>query len=210
MDAHRRRLLIGSATAAAAASVGLPALGAAGNAGAEVDVHIELHAESAEVALRPGRPTRVWHYRSRLLRGEAGALEARAGAYLGPIIRVRRGQRIRVDLVNGLPESTIVHWHGLHVPDDMDGHPRFAIGPGEGYVYEFTVDNRAGSYWFHPHPHGRTGKQVYAGLAGLFLVSDDDEAALALPTGAQDLPLVIQDRSFDADNHSGAGRPAPN
>ena len=82
----------------------------------------------------------------------------------------------------------------------MDGHPRFAIAPGERYVYEFTVDNRAGSYWFHPHPHGRTGKQVYAGLAGLFLVSDDEEAALGLPSGAQDLPLVIQDRNLDADN----------
>ena len=85
-------------------------------------------------------------------------------------------------------------------PTTMDGHPRFAIGPGERYRYEFIVDNRAGSYWFHPHPHGRTGKQVYAGLAGLFLVSDDEEAALGLPAGTRDLPLVIQDRNFDADN----------
>jgi FtsP/CotA-like multicopper oxidase with cupredoxin domain len=82
----------------------------------------------------------------------------------------------------------------------MDGHPRFAIAPGERYVYDFTVVNRAGSYWFHPHPHGRTGKQIYFGLAGLFLVSDDEETALALPSGAHDLPLVIQDRTFDADN----------
>ena len=66
--------------------------------------------------------------------------------------------------------------------------------------YDFTVDNRAGSYWFHPHPHGRTGKQVYSGLAGLFLVSDDEEAALDLPGRAHDLPLVIQDRTFDDDN----------
>jgi FtsP/CotA-like multicopper oxidase with cupredoxin domain len=117
-----------------------------------------------------------------------------------PVIRVRRGQRVRIDMINGLPESTIIHWHGLHVPEAMDGHPRYAVGPGERYAYDFVVDNRAGSYWFHPHPHGRTGKQVYAGLAGLFLVSDDEEAALGLPSGAQDLPLVIQDRNFDADN----------
>lgn len=199
MDAHRRQLLIRSSAAAAAATLGLPAMGGPAGRGGE-HLHIELHAEPDQVAIRPGAPTQVWRYRGRLLRGDAGALETSAGGYLGPVVRVRRGQRLRIDLVNGLPESTIVHWHGLHVPDTMDGHPRFAIEPGARYEYEFTVTNRAGSYWFHPHPHGRTGKQVYAGLAGLILVSDDEEAALGLPQGAQDLPLVLQDRNFDADN----------
>jgi FtsP/CotA-like multicopper oxidase with cupredoxin domain len=197
LDPRRRRLLLGSAGAAAAASIGLPALGADP---AQPDVHIELHAEPDRVALRPGSPTRVWRFRGALLRGESGALQVSAGGYLGPTIRVRRGQRVRLDLFNHLNESTIIHWHGLHVPDTMDGHPRFAIGPGAQFRYEFVVDNRAGSYWFHPHPHGRTGKQVYAGMAGLFLVSDDEEAALGLPGGAFDLPLVIQDRLIDDDN----------
>ncbi|MEO6362514.1 MAG: multicopper oxidase domain-containing protein [Caldimonas sp.] len=165
-----------------------------------VDVHIELHALEDQVAIRRGAPTRVWRYRGKLLRGDAGALDESLGSYLGPIIRVRRGQRVRIDLINGLPESTIVHWHGLHVPDTMDGHPRFAVASGARFVYDFTVDNRAGSYWFHPHPHGRTGKQVYFGLAGLFLVSDEEEAALDLPGRTHDLPLVIQDRTFDEDN----------
>ncbi|MFZ2649669.1 MAG: multicopper oxidase domain-containing protein [Burkholderiaceae bacterium] len=200
MNPERRRLLIGSAAVAAASSLGLPTRGATSSAGADTDLHIELHAQPDQVSVRPGKPTRVWRYRGKLLRGPASALEDSAGGYLGPVIRVRRGQRIRIDLVNGLLESTIIHWHGLHVPEAMDGHPRFAIAPGARYVYEFTVANRAGSYWFHPHPHGRTGRQVYAGLAGLFLVSDDEEAALGLPSGAQDLPLVIQDRNFDVDN----------
>ncbi len=200
MNHQRRLLLLGSAGAAAAASIGAPVVAATAKAGAQIDVHIELHAVPDQVSVRPGTATRVWRYRGKLLRGDTTALESSAGGYLGPTIRVRRGQRVRIDLVNGLPESTIIHWHGLHVPDDMDGHPRFAIGPGARYVYEFTVDNRAGSYWYHPHPHGRTGKQVYAGLAGLFLVSDDEEAALDLPSGAQDLALVIQDRNLDADN----------
>ncbi|MDH5540143.1 MAG: multicopper oxidase domain-containing protein [Rhizobacter sp.] len=200
VDARRRRIVIGSAATAAAASFGLPTLHAGVPVSAEVDVHVELHAEPGEVSIRPGAPTRVWRFRGKLLRGAAGVLEEPAGSYVGPIIRVRRGQRIRIELVNALPESTIVHWHGLHVPDDMDGHPRFAIAPGARYVYEFSVANRAGTYWFHPHPHGRTGKQVYAGLAGLFLVSDDEEAGLGLPGAAQDLPLVIQDRNFNADN----------
>jgi FtsP/CotA-like multicopper oxidase with cupredoxin domain len=82
----------------------------------------------------------------------------------------------------------------------MDGHPMYAIGTGSRYVYEFIVDNRAGTYWFHPHPHERTGYQVYRGLAGFFLVGDDEEDALKLPRGTFDLPLVIQDRTFDSRN----------
>jgi len=199
----QRRDLIRYAAGAAAATLGVPAWGAAaaGSDGAAgVDVHIELQAVADRVSIRPGAPTRVWRYRGRLLRGDAGVLDEPAGSYLGPIIRVRRGQRVRIDLINALPESTITHWHGLHVPETMDGHPRHAIATGERYVYAFTVTNRAGSYWFHPHPHGRTGKQVYLGLAGLFLVGDDEEAGLDLPSGRYDMPLVLQDRSFDNDN----------
>lgn len=193
MNIDRRQVMVG--TAGAAAALVLPSFGA--DTLAEADLHIELHAAADRIELRSGALTRVWRYKARLLRGDAGALDT---SMLAPVIRVRRGQRVRIDMINGLPESTIIHWHGLHVPEAMDGHPRFAVGPGERYVYDFVVDNRAGSYWFHPHPHGRTGKQVYAGLAGLLLVSDDEEAALGLPSGAQDLPLVIQDRNLDADN----------
>jgi FtsP/CotA-like multicopper oxidase with cupredoxin domain len=136
-----------------------------------------------------------------------------ASGYLGPTIRARRGQRVRIEMLNGLAESTIIHWHGLHVPEKMDGHPRFAVDGGRRYMYEFSVDNRAGTYWYHPHPHGRTGKQVYAGMAGLFIVSDDEETAVGLPSGAEDLSLVIQDRQFDADNQfvylGGAGSAGP-
>lgn len=203
MDYSRRELFFRTSTTLAAIAgvpMGLSAREAPGEVARQTDIHIELHAVLGRVPVRPGTPTRVWHYQGRLLRGDAAVLDVSAGGYLGPIIRVRQGQRVRIDLVNGLQESTIIHWHGLHVPADMDGHPRFAIAPGQRYVYEFTVRNRAGSYWFHPHPHGRTGRQVYAGLAGLFIVSDDEEAAIGLPSGPQDMPLVIQDRNFDNDN----------
>lgn len=209
MTLKRRPLLIRSALAAAGTALGVPGWGAPPReaqpttppeAVAGVDVHIELHAVADQVAIRPGAPTRVWRYRGKLLRGDAGALETLPGTYLGPTIRVRRGQRVRIDFINELPESTIINWHGLHVPAAMDGHPRDVIEPGKRFVYDFTILNRAGSYFYHPHPHGRTGKEVYFGLAGLLLVSDDEEAALGLPTGAQDLPLTIQDRTFDDDN----------
>ncbi len=77
-----------------------------------------------------------------------------------------------------------------------------AIGPGETKVYEFQVIDRAGPYWFHPHPHMRTAEQVVMGLAGLFYVTDAEEE-LAVPgaaTGANDVPVIIQDRIFDGDN----------
>jgi FtsP/CotA-like multicopper oxidase with cupredoxin domain len=203
MDPARRVVLARSTSALVAiagSAIGVPMMARSAEPKADVDVHIELIAEPATVQLRSGAPTRVWRYRGRLMRGEHSALSVFPDGYLGPIIRVRSGQRVRIELFNDLPESTIIHWHGLHVPEVMDGHPRFAIGPGARYAYAFMVRNRAGSYWFHPHPHGRTGKQVYAGLAGLFIVSDDEEISAGLPDGAQDMPLVIQDRSFDNDN----------
>lgn len=92
-----------------------------------------------------------------------------------------------------------MHWHGMHVPHVYDGHPTDVITNGQTYVYEFEIMNRAGTYWFHPHPHGRTGPQVYNGLAGMFIVTDEEEEKLNLPTGEFDVPVVIQDRTFDAD-----------
>ena len=164
------------------------------------DVEIALKAGASESSILPGRPTRVFRFEGRLIKGNARHLATSARGYLGPTIRANQGQKIRIHLYNELPEESIVHWHGLHVPAAMDGHPRDVIAPGRKFVYEFQVRNRAGTYWYHPHPHGRTGPQVYAGLAGLFIVADDEEQALDLPRDEFDLPLVIQDRTFDDDN----------
>ena len=132
--------------------------------------------------------------------GNAESIQTLNGSYLGPIFRVRKGQQVQVRLKNELSDPTIIHWHGLRVPEDMDGHPSDAIAPGKTYEYDFQVINRAGAYWFHPHPHQLTGPQVYYGLVGFFIVSDEEEAGLGLPYGEYDLPLVIQDRTFDSQN----------
>lgn len=166
----------------------------------EPDLWIELTAAPNSAALRPGLATNVWSYRARVLKGDPASVHVLHGSYLGPTLHVQRGQKLRIDFLNQLDQASNVHWHGLHVPDTMDGHPRFAIGPGERYRYEFEVRNRAGTYWYHPHPHGQTGEQVYFGLAGLLLVSDDEEQVLQLPRGEYDVPIIIQDRSFDDDN----------
>jgi FtsP/CotA-like multicopper oxidase with cupredoxin domain len=166
------------------------------------DLEIDLQATPTSVLLKPGQATQVWSYKTKLIKGDAGSLETFSNRYLGPILRVRQGQRVRVNFHNSLPagQPTVVHWHGLILPEDMDGHPRFAIQPGQRYVYEFEVINRAGTNWFHPHPDRLTGGQVYAGLAGLVLVSDEEEADLGLPTESYDIPIVVQDRTLNADN----------
>lgn len=168
------------------------------------DMEMELTATVDGVGLLPGAPTPVWRFTGKVLRGEADALtflkDSARGPSFVPVIRARRGQKIRIFFTNRLPEPSIVHWHGLHIVQRMDGHPMYAVGTGSRYVYEFVVDNRAGTYWFHPHPHERTGFQVYHGLAGFLLVGDDEEDALKLPAGNFDLPLIIQDRTFDSRN----------
>lgn len=168
--------------------------------GFDPDVDLELIAEEQTISILPGQKTRVWTFDSQLISGNEDSLQKMEDSYLGPIIKVHRGQKIRIRFRNQLPEVSIIHWHGMHVPEKYDGHPKDVINTGETYVYEFEVMNRAGTYWYHPHPDGRTGPQVYYGLAGLFLVTDEEEQNLTLPTGEFDVPVVIQDRTFDRDN----------
>ncbi len=166
------------------------------------DVEINLQAVPKTVQILAGQPTQVWSYAATLVKGDPASLQAIPDSYLGPIVRVSRGQRVRINFQNNLPpgQPSIVHWHGLILPEDMDGHPRFAIDPGQTYTYEFEVVNRAGTNWFYPHPDMLTGQQAYAGLAGLFIVTDPEEAALKLPSGKYDIPIVLQDRTLDNNN----------
>jgi blue copper oxidase len=172
----------------------------ASDSGMEPDIEINLRAVESEVQIFSGKATRVWRYQGEVTRGPEDALITIPDSYLGPIFNIETGQTIRVHFTNELPEPSIVHWHGLHVPVEADGHPRLVIETGESYVYDFTVADRAGTFWYHPHPHGRTGVQAYAGLAGLFIIHDENELGLGLPSGDYDLPIVIQDRNFDEDN----------
>ncbi len=177
-----------------------PAATPTSRSAAPADVAIALAAAPATVSLFSGKPTEVWQFSGRVLEGAADALQPVPNSYLGPTFRVKKGQRLNVSFTHDLPQESIVHWHGLHVPAEMDGHPQYAINKGETFEYSYKILNRAGTYWYHPHPHGITGPQVYAGMAGFFLVSDEEEQALGLPSGEFDIPLVIQDRIFDADN----------
>ena len=123
------------------------------------------------------------------------------GPFLGPTLRLRRGEDVDLIVRNNLDEMTTMHWHGMHVPARMDGTPHQKIEPGESWTASFQVDQQAAPLWYHPHPHGNTGRHVYRGVTGLLWIDDDNSDALDLPKtyGVDDIPLVIQDRLFDDD-----------
>ena len=123
------------------------------------------------------------------------------GPYLGPTLRLRRGEDVDLIVQNNLDEMTTMHWHGMHVPARMDGTPHQRIEPGESWTASVKVGQQAAPLWYHPHPHGSTGRQVYRGVSGLMWIDDDNSDALDLPRtyGVDDIPLVIQDRQFDSD-----------
>ena len=121
-----------------------------------------------------------------------------SGGILGSTLTATKGGAVNVLFQNNLAEPSNIHWHGLITPANMDGHPKDVAQPGGSLTYSFPVVNRAGTYWYHPHPDLKTAKQAYEGLAGFFLVTDAEEQALGLPSGEYDLPLVIQDKRADA------------
>jgi FtsP/CotA-like multicopper oxidase with cupredoxin domain len=166
------------------------------------DAEIALTAKEKWVQILPGTQTRVWGYEGQLLSGTGASVEAIPGSYLGPIIRAQSGMKLRILFHNRLAEKSVLHPHGLRVPVASDGGPMQAIDPGQTKIYEFEVIDRASPAWFHPHPMGRTAEQVVMGLAGLLYVSDPDEQKTVpgAASGENDLPVVIQDRQFDANN----------
>jgi len=130
--------------------------------------------------------------------GKSSATLGYNGSYLGPTLRVHRGDDVQVSVTNALKVDTTVHWHGLLVPGELDGGPHQLVRPGATWRPVLPIRQAAATLWYHSHVHGRTAEQVYAGLAGLLIVADKEEAALGLPSdyGIDDLPLIVQDRQF--------------
>ncbi|MFT4603990.1 MAG: FtsP/CotA-like multicopper oxidase with cupredoxin domain [Rhodothermales bacterium] len=122
------------------------------------------------------------------------------GSYLGPTLILNSGEDIQMNVLNSIGQTTTTHWHGMHVAPMDDGGPHTAFDDGQTWSPDFTVLDRATTFWYHPHLHEHTNEQVYRGLAGMIIVRDKEEAALALPRtyGVDDIPLIIQDRQFSA------------
>ena len=137
---------------------------------------------------------------SEILKGKVTTTLSYAEGQPGPVIRANKGETVNINLTNHLSEETNIHWHGLVLPEDMDGHPRDVAAAGGSLPYSLPIIQRAGTYWYHPHPHGATARQVFMGLAGLFIVSDEEETRLNLPQGEYEIPLIIQDKHFEGNS----------
>ncbi len=124
------------------------------------------------------------------------------GDYLGPTLIMNRGDFVRMNVTNLLPDTTTMHWHGMHVAPEDDGGPHTTILPNETWSPEFEVMDEATTFWYHPHLHEKTAFQVYKGAAGMLIIRDSLESALNLPRtyGVDDFPLILQDKSFDPTN----------
>ena len=147
---------------------------------------VKLKVTSGLHAFIEGKPTRTYGY---------------SAPVLGPVIRLRRGNEVAMTVENALDIVTSVHWHGLLVPGYNDGGPHQPIKPSESWRPVLKIDQPAATLWFHPHAHHETARQTYMGLAGMMIVDDGSDARLGLPRtfGIDDLPIILQDRTFDSD-----------
>ena len=147
---------------------------------------IVLVAQEGTADLGAGTPTPTWGFN---------------GDHLGPTLRARVGETVRVRVTNRLPEDTTVHWHGMHLPAAMDGGPHQVVAAGADWTPEWTVDQAPATLWYHPHPHGETEKHVYRGLAGLFVLDPEDGPDRRLPHryGVDDIPVIVQDKRLTDD-----------
>ena len=126
--------------------------------------------------------------------------ESRAERIAVPILHARRGDLFDATVENMLPQPTTVHFHGLAMPEAEDGAGFDPIAPGGRKHVRFQVNNRSGMYWIHAHPHGLTAQQVYGGLYGMLIVTDEDDAALDAALGlvpGNRIALALADARVD-------------
>ena len=145
-------------------------------------VELTMTAEPTRLLLRAGDTTNVYAFN---------------GQVPGPTLELREGDSVIVHFRNQLPEPSTIHWHGLHLPFVADGSPFHPVAPGGQHDYVFTIrPGTAGTYWYHPHPHHRTGHQVAMGLYGAIIVRAPDDP---LPPSLQEQLLVLSDNRFRDD-----------
>jgi spore coat protein A len=157
---------------------------------------------TSRLEILPGFQTTVWGYE---------------GLFPGPTFETRAGQPISLTLRNKLPVPIAHHLHGAHASPESDGYPTDLILPA-GFngqihadkravtsqvsrVYRYPNDQRSAMLWYHDHRMDFTGPQVWRGLAGMYLIRDDEELNSPLPLGEFELPLLICDRSFEGDGN---------
>jgi FtsP/CotA-like multicopper oxidase with cupredoxin domain len=145
-------------------------------------VEVSLTAAPARLTLKPGVSTDVFAYN---------------GSTPGPTLELNEGDRVIVHFQNNLPEPTTIHWHGIHLPASQDGSPFDPVAAGGKRDYTFTIPRgSAGTYWYHPHLHHRTGYQIAKGLVGAIIVRAPDDP---LPKTMSERLLILTDQRFRPD-----------
>jgi FtsP/CotA-like multicopper oxidase with cupredoxin domain len=157
----------------------------------------EITSMEVQQPILPGAPTTIWGYN---------------GLYPGPTIEAHEGRHVVVKHTNGVALGNSVHLHGAVVNGDSDGHPLLIFEPGTSRTYTYPNPvltfpqapdihfQSARTQWYHDHVADHTAETVYRGLAGFYLIRDDQEATFKLPSGQFEIPLVLQDRIFNSDN----------
>ena len=134
-----------------------------------------------------------------IIKGKPATVWAYNGSAVPLLIELIEGMSVEIELINQLPQETTLHWHGLPVPPEEDGGPHEAVPPQGRRTYRFTLpEGCAGTYWFHPHPHGTTHEQVFRGLAGAIIVRPkvpSSDVLSALP----ETHLFVTDLKLNAD-----------
>ncbi|WP_441251439.1 multicopper oxidase family protein [Kitasatospora sp. McL0602] len=119
------------------------------------------------------------------------------GEFPGPTIKARSGRRVVVNQTNALDTVASVHLHGAEVPMDSDGSPMNTVAPGASKTYTYPNNQPGAPLWFHDHAHHVESEHVYRGMSGMYLLSDENERSLPLPSGSYDVPLVLRDVNID-------------
>lgn len=148
---------------------------------ADRDVY-EVTTREADQCILPGFTTRVWGYN---------------GTFPGPTVEARSGRRVVVRLRNTLPVPVVSHLHGGRTPPESDGFPTDLVKDARDYTY--PNEQRAATLWYHDHRMDFTGPQVWRGLAGFYILRDEEELRLPLPAGEREVHLAICDRAFARD-----------
>lgn len=179
MHGHGHNLLLESSTGEN--ELNIPPM-LASDSETESDIYYTIDAQQGQTEIFDGIQTKTLGYNS---------------AFLGPVVTLKKGQTAHLTLKNSLAEETTFHWHGLIIDGEADGGPHAVIQPGEEKDITFDVQQDRATLWFHPHPEGKTAKQVFGGLAGLLYIEDDVKDTYEY--GENDFPLIIQDRTFNKD-----------
>ena len=160
----------------------------------ETTDYYEIVQKEALVEILPGKETRIWGYQ---------------GMFPGPTIKAQRGRKVIVRHTNELAIHTVVHLHGGITAADSDGFPTDMIMSGTSKSYAYSNEGRGSTLWYHDHAMDHTGRNIYMGLAGLYLIEDQNEASSKLPNGEFDIPLILQSHLFAGDGsleyHAGPG-----